>query len=181
MKKLILLFALIWSAMSFGQFTIDKENGLSDYVVTEVPEKPASEIYKKTKDWIQRIYKNPNYVTKGEIDGEYIRWEGVESDFFCQNKNNSFLFYCHKLKYTIEISFKDGKYKFDVINIQLYNPSPYIGWYNVDLKGSTYYKNNGEIRPTYKNLITDMPIFFNNMNESLKKYIEGEEKNTDNW
>ncbi len=39
MKKYLLLTFMIVSGFVFGQFTINQEEGLTDFVVTNVPEK----------------------------------------------------------------------------------------------------------------------------------------------
>ena len=68
MKKLLLLFVLI-SGFAFGQspteFTLVTNEGLSDFVVTEVPDKSAAEIYQGTLDWLQKLFGKVKQVKEG--------------------------------------------------------------------------------------------------------------------
>ena len=76
MKKITLLFSLIVSIVISGQekFELTKDKGLSEYVITQIPNKSASEIYTKINEWLQKTYKNPDYVLKGAVINDYVRF-----------------------------------------------------------------------------------------------------------
>jgi len=171
MKKIIsfLITIIIISTKSFGQekeFVFTKE-AFTDFVVTECEGKTQAELYKKALDWVYITYKNPKEVIKAHILNEYIRIEGASTDLVCFNilGNKS----CNTSKYIIEISFKDGKYKFDILgNVQyLYEG----GWAEVRLdKTNLYYNNKGDIKSNYK-YFPEIANYFNNLNLVLKDFL----------
>jgi hypothetical protein len=95
-------------------------------------------------------------------------------------------------KYQIEISIKEGKYKFDVIGMEnYYSPSQYSrgGWTpNTVFNGNAdkefldkiIYKKDGTLRSYYK-YINDVPQYFNDLNKSLVESITATVKKSDSW
>lgn len=169
MKKTIFFLIVTISSFSFSQeteFKFDKEN-FTDYIVTQCEGKSQAELYKKALDWVSVTYKNPKEVVKAQIENDYIRIEGASKDLVCFNILGSKS--CNTSKYTIEISFKDGRYKFDILgNIQyLYED----GWAEISLdKTSVYYNKKGEIRSNYK-YFPEIATYFNNLNLELKEFL----------
>jgi hypothetical protein len=177
MKKL-LIFMLSISACVSAQETEFKftKDGFTDYVIGSVANKTASELYKKTIDWVNITYKNPREVIKAQIENDYIRIEGFKSSMLCKKILLSNI--CENGRYQIEISFKDGKYKFDVISLESYlTASQYNsgGWYPVALTNTSYaYKESGELRSMYKNFPEEIESTFNTLNNELKKILESD-------
>lgn len=173
MKKIITIFAILHSFLSFSQekeFIFTKA-GLSDFVVTSCEGKSQKELYNKCLDWISVTYKNPEEVIKAKIENDYIRIEGFSGDIICYNYMGK---RCGNTKYEIEISFKDGKYKFDVLTISEYNsPTQYRSatWTNFNLNDtSAYYDKKGDIKKSYKFIPEMLPNYFNNLNLNLKDF-----------
>lgn len=177
MKKVVMLILLVSGIMNAQEteFKFTKD-GFTDYVIGTVPNKTASEMYKKSIDWINITYKNPREVIKAQIENDYIRIEGISSSMLCKKILLSNI--CENGRYQIEISFKDGKYRFDVISLESYlNASQYNsgGWYPVGLTNTSYaYKESGELRSTYKNYPEEIESTFNSLNNELKKILESD-------
>ena len=175
MKKLILLVTLFTITLNFAQdnkeFQLDK-NGISDFVVTEVPGKTKEELYRQTLNWINKTYKNPDKVILGKVENDYIRIEGYQSDMFCMASN------CQEGKYQIEISFKDGKYKFQIFELKQ-NVGSY-NWVAVDFNSNKdfYFDNNG-LKKKFQRY-SEIPQYFNDLNKSLLNYIEGKSEQLKN-
>lgn len=192
MKKLIFMVVFI-SQFGFGQeteFTFDYQKGMTDYIVGTVENKTADEIYKKVIDWIKVTYKNPDKVILSTIDKEYVRFEGMSSSFYSIHAPIIGKMY-QDTKYQIEISVKDGKYKFDIIGMENYlAPSQYNsgGWnsnglFNANLTPDQLkgvYKKDGKLRATFKH-IQDVPSYFNNLNKTLLEYISAESPAKGDW
>ena len=178
MKKIIyfLLATISISNSSFGQETEFKftKEGFTDFVVTQCEGKTQAELYEETLDWVSITYKNPKEVIKAQIENDYIRIEGSSNNLLCKKVLLSTM--CDNAKYQIEISFKDGKYKFDIINISGYfSGSQYSsgGWYDVKFdKMSEYYKDNGDVRSMYKNYPASFSETFNSLNISLEDFLK---------
>lgn len=169
MKKILYAFLLITS-LGFSQskeFTFTNQ-GITDYLVIEVPGKTAAELYSQTINWINTYYKNPESVIRAKIENDYIRWIGTSSDFVVLNvfgKANI------SSSYQIEVSFQDGKYKFDLIDINILETK---GDPNMTLTNmSEYYKSNGEVKGRYKYYPEAFTSFFNEMNKNLFNYLSG--------
>ncbi len=193
MKKLQLLFLFLTGIMSAQEteFTFDNSKGMTDFIVVNVESKSATEIYKKVIEWIKVTYKNPDKVILSTIENEYVRFEGSSSAVYPVNVPLMGKSY-QDTKYQIEISIKDGKYKFDLIGMENYiSPSQYSrgGWTpntlfdkNVDKEylDKFIYKKDGTLRSYYK-YINDVPVYFNDLNKSLVESITAAVKKNDSW
>lgn len=169
------------------EFTISDE-GLTKYIITSIPGVNKADAYKKTINWINKKFNSPDQVIKGTIENEYIRFEGISNNALRFQAIGGII--AQSIKYQIEISFKDDKYKFEVIELQEEDPlfpklsnSPYTELILSKTNRSNGYnrvrKPNGEFRNRYK-YITDIPFLFNQLNTSLKDYITSSQEN-DNW
>ncbi len=143
-------------------------SGLTDYIVVQVDSLKSSYCYEKCIEWIGKTYKNPESVIKSKIEGTSIRIEGVEDGLIHTNGGVRYL-----TRYNLEFTFKDGRYKFDVLSIETYANAQY-GWNSFPFKGdwAAYYKD-GEPKKAWQ-CINDIPVYFNNLNADLKKYIKGQ-------
>lgn len=190
MKKQFILYSFVCTVMLFGQntqFEITDE-GLTKYIVTEIPGVAKEVAYKKTLDWINKVFNTPNKVIKGNIENEYVRIEGITENAVRYPIIGGTIF--RPIKFEIEVSFKNDKYKFEVKSLKEKNleyPSVSIVPFKEtdfsktsNLKGyNPVRKSNGEFRNWYK-YAYDIPIYFNSLNISLKEYITEKNKN-DDW
>ncbi len=190
MKKIFLKMILTITTISYSQvteFTFTKD-GLTDYVVTQCEGKTQSEIYKKCVDWIAFTYKNPQSVTQAKIENEYIRVEAISESLICDNKA-MYGKVCRDGKYTLEISFKDGKYKFEILKIEKFleatnnsTPPNYPDrWMPVKTKSSESNnfvydkgKRKGEISSFFK-YYNEIAIYFNGLNKQLSDFVLNKE------
>ncbi|UQD54998.1 DUF4468 domain-containing protein [Flavobacterium sp. K5-23] len=178
MKKILLLLFFASGIMNAQEteFKFAKE-GFTDYVVGIVEGKTAQELYKKTLDWVSITYKNPKEVIKAQIENDYIRIEGSKSNMICMKALG--MLTCNDVRYQIEISLKEGKYKFDLTKLEQYTPpSKYTvisGWSEVGLANtSVYYKENGDLRSLFKLYPTSIETEFNSLNTSLKDFLKSD-------
>lgn len=174
MRKIILLSFLTFTISSFSQeteFKFSKE-GFTDYVITAVENKTQSELYKKALDWLAVTYKNPKEALKAQTENDKIRFEGTSKSLIAVNSMGKMPL---DAKYQIEVTFKDGKYKFDIIGISTYSaPGQYGagGWTSLSIQSTeSYYNKNNEIKPVYKYYPEIIPTFFNELNKSLKDFL----------
>ena len=178
MKKIFLLLILC----SLTVFSQDKEfkfskDGITDFIVVEVPGKSTNELYNQTLLWINKFYKNPEKVVLAKVEGDYIRFEGFSNSLLCFNALGK-TFY--DSTYQIEVSFQDGKYKFDLIEVNLLGTKSDPHMSLTDM--SEYYKKSGDIKGTYKYFPEIFPKFFNDINQSLFDYLRGESlKKSKDW
>jgi hypothetical protein len=179
MKKIVLGLLMIVSFSSNAQETEFKftKEGFTDFVITAVEGKTAQELFKKALDWVSVTYKNPKEVIKAQIENDYIRIEGAKSNMLCMKSLG--MLTCADVRYQIEISFKEGKYKFDVTKLEQYTPpSQYVinsGWSEVGLTNTSYcYKENGDLRSLFKLYPSAIETEFNLLNTSLKEFSKSD-------
>lgn len=195
MKKILLVLLIISNVLNAqeSKFVFDYKTGLNNYIVTPIVDKKATEIYKKTLDWIKVTYSDPTKAILSNIENEYVRFNAL-GEYICfdplQPKNISLD--CYKVKYEIEISIKDGRYKFEILSLQQYEtPRQYVsgGWKNVpvfskllDVESLTkiLFKKDGTLKKQYET-ITKTGDYFNNINNSLLEYIISNSKTKDDW
>jgi hypothetical protein len=70
-------------------------------------------INNKAQNWVQETYKTPDKVLKANIVNEKIRVDGFVKDAWWYKSLGVTFFY--DMEYTIEISFKDNRYRFEYI------------------------------------------------------------------
>lgn len=194
--KIFFYFILLFNVVGFNNNSLGNNRysnhdtvfimsnqGFTDYVVTVCDTLSNEMIFWKTIDWINKTYKNPNDVIKSQVIGEYIILEGIAPSL-CKMKiiGRTFL---EDVRYRVEISFKNGRYKFDVVSLESYSMgSQYTspGWYDmkIDEIREHYYKENGQIQPRFKFYEVDIPKYFNELNQTLKDYILNSENSIKN-
>lgn len=197
MKKILLLVIFLnlnfYLSAQETKFVFDYKTGLNKYIVTPIADKKATEIYKKTLDWIKLTYSDPTKAILSNIENEYVRFNAL-GDYICfdplQPKNTSLD--CYKVKYEIEIFFKDGRYKFEILSLQQYEtPRQYAsgGWKDVpvfsrllDEEGlkKILFKKDGTLKKQYET-ITKTGDYFNQINNSLMEYIISDKKIKGDW
>jgi hypothetical protein len=151
MKKLVLFSLIALCTFTYGQKLNVTPNGLRDandnektYVVINCEGKTAQELYNNAIKYINKKYKNPDEVIKSKIEGEYLRFNTYKPTFLLlKNSGVNILF---KANYTTELSFKDGRVKYEITELNIINDSNFslvftgsgIQWF--------IYNKNGELK-----------------------------------
>lgn len=177
MKKIITIALSFTTALIFGQapssFTLNKD-GLTDFIVTDSPNQNQSQLYKKTLDWVQAKYQNVTETVKDRVENDRIIIESTTKPLVSLNPAARVN---HLSKYQVEIAFKEGKYKFDLLSLEYYVAPSQIdagGWRKINLSDvKEYYTRMGELRPTYK-YFPEIADFFNKLNDELRQFLLGE-------
>lgn len=184
MKKIILVLFMFISFYSNAQdteFTFTADRGMTDFIVTPIESKTAPEIYKKVIEWIKVTYNNPDKVILSSIENEFVRFEGSSINFYAMNPMSKIYV---PVKYTIEISIKDGKYKFDYTGMTIIENGVIIPYFNTknkeELDQYPIFKKDGTLKSTYK-YFTEVPTYLNNLNKSLLESIVSTVKKNDGW
>jgi hypothetical protein len=160
MKSTTLLLLLILANSGFSQETLFKitKDGITDYIVTPCEGKTQNEIYKKTVEWISLTFKNSKEVIQSQIENDMIRIEGF-AELFNGTSNATYL---------VEISFKEGKYKFDPVQFTIING---INKFDFFPNFTSYFKSDGSIKERLKDTVTGIENLINGLNIKLKEYV----------
>lgn len=138
-------------------------------VVVNLEGKTASEIYLKTKEWVQTYYKNPAQVLKADIANDMIRIQGFAVNGY---KIRSLgISQGYDYDYTLEIEFKDGKYRYNYI----------VGQFWADTKRCLYdyksfFKDDNSVRKLYQLPYDTINATANETSLSLFDYVSGKTK-----
>ena len=176
-NKILLSIAILFCTISYAQdFPKLKltPNGVEPIIVN-TDSLQATDLYKKALNWVQETYKNPEKVIKAKIENEKLRIDGYAENawWFKVMGQKSYL----NTTYTLEISFKDGKYKFEYI----------IGEFSTDKQTvyydyKSFYKKNGEIRSLYIDSVPSLEETMNNLSLNFYNYLTGKTtKKDDKW
>lgn len=188
MKKIIFIFFILFCNLSFGQSFIVTPNGLRDaqdleksYVVIKVDSMTARQLYDNAMRYIAFNYKNPDNVIKSKVEGEYLKinTRGIN---ICVIGKQTLV----DGKYTTEISFKDGKVKYEIIELEMYTTDRYgDGGLTVNFIQScsicSGIYNKKEILKEITGKI-GIESYFNQEIKSFTKFLEGKDKTENkNW
>ena len=172
MKKIITLtLVLITSVVTFaqtGKFVTTKD-GITDYVVVDVPNSDVKKIYGKTINWVSETYRNPKEVLVAKIENEKVIFNG--STQLSGGTNY--------LNYRVVVSIKDNKYKFEVDEIFIVGVA--IGRYDYKQNLSQYFKSDGTPKNRLGTTITEIETLLNLLNTNLETYIKSTGSTKDNW
>lgn len=157
-------------------------SGFTDFVVVEIDSMSQQELFNTTLNWIKDNYENPDEVIKTTIDNSKIRMEGYGRDII---KYKGISVVDIPGKYVIEISFKDGKYKFDPFEVSYILDYP-IGEVGILISDPSYYYNNrrGVIKKSYQYFPISVEKLFNDLNSSLFNFIisnKGGSSDNEDW
>tara|TARA_B110000046_G_C12941625_1_gene376052 strand:+ start:170 stop:694 length:525 start_codon:yes stop_codon:yes gene_type:complete len=174
MKKLGLIFGMIVLTLSMNA----QENELKlsplgfEALVNNINGKTSNELYETSLDWIGEYYENPDEVLKSSINGEKIRLNGVA---FVINKGMQ----TYTMRYTIELLFKEGRYKFD-LNIKNFLLTP--SGMEVSLKKLGVYNKDGSVHKRGQKWISAIEVAGNLILKSYHNYLTGAtSKSEDDW
>jgi hypothetical protein len=183
LRIVIFTISLFIYLQSFGQKFIVTPDGIRDssnieksYVVIEIEGKSAKQLFDNAKRYIIQTYKNPDFVQKGIIDNEYIKFDTYVPYIATINTGLSKLKY--DAKYVTELYFKDGKVKLEVVNLEImtvgvplnFKPKGALGgWYVFNSKGLLKQENAKR----------EIENYFNELLTSLSAYLKGSKDNKD--
>lgn len=146
-------------------------------MVLEIDGKSTLELYNLAIGYINETYENPNAVIKGKVAGEYLRFSGYDANFMMYN--NSGVKIPIQVDYQIELRFKDGKVRYEIIELDMRGSKSGIGvkFSGGVMSGYIIYKNNGSLfKPETK---ADIERYFNVHVNALLTYLQGAAKPSD--
>ncbi|MGL2964474.1 hypothetical protein ACSVH2_11700 [Flavobacterium sp. RSB2_4_14] len=178
MKLQIVLLMAFLSTSTFAQETEFKfsKDGLTDFIVTTY-DGSAKDTYNRALAWVKENSKK-GYKVVSAVENEKMTIEGGKENFICSKAGGTIV--CTYATFTIEISFKEGKYKFAAIGLsEKPNNSTTTIIHNLD-DFSEYYDKDGSLKK-YKD---DVPVayetLFNDLNKNLILFMD-KKKKAENW
>lgn len=150
MKNLLLSIAIFSSCAIHAQDLKHSKSGFEP-IVFQVEGKKSSEIYAKTKEWINVTYDNPTEVIKADTENKMLRINGYDGMF----------------TYQITVDIKEEKYRLSISNVvKLANKSPL----------EMYLKKDGSVRKMgagqYNKAITSLTDIAKSLHKSMTEESE---------
>lgn len=185
MRKLISILFVVLSLTTFAQkFTVtpnglrDSEDEEKNYVVIEVDGLTAKQLYDNTLKYITKSYNNPDEVLKGQIEGDYIKFDTYVPEMFYYSNSGAKMQI--DTKYTTELKFKDNKVRLEIVSLDMYHPNSNtkVLFSGGIFEGYVIYKKNGTLFK--EEAKQDIENYFNSVIEDLKLNLKGESEE-DNW
>ena len=146
--------------------------GVKEPVVFEF-DLTKNEIYKKSLNWVQETYKNPDKVLKANIENEKIRINGYAKNAWSSTSMG--IKYTYNIDYTVEIEFKEGRCRFTYTIGQMYTSDGQKLLYTC----KAFYKSNGDVRKSYIPSVPSLEKTINDLALSFKNYVSGITKEAD--
>lgn len=202
MRKLLLLLFVTsifqLNAQEFKTRTLVVEEGanaakgtfqyLKPMMVLEA-EGTSTELYQKAINWVNETYKNPEEVIKGKVEGDYLRLEGFTSSLLQQNVIG--VMYYYDVRYTIQVNFKDGRFKYEITKMEQYfPPSEYSSsqWVNLISDKEVGFKianRKGKAKKDGVANLKAVQTYFQNIGIGIKDYMQkneaSETSSNDDW
>lgn len=184
MRKVFLILALAVSALGYGQNLVVTPAGLKDasdneksFVVLTVEGLTAKQLFDNAIKYVNKNYKNPDDVIKGKTDGEYLKFDTYVPELLFIKNGGVKVFFA--AKYTTEMSFKDGKVKYEIIELNMYNPDNNMP---LTYTGGTFdwsiYNKKGVLKR--EETKKDIETYFNSEINKILESLKGKNAN-DNW
>ncbi len=129
----------------------------------------AKEIYSRINKYIQKTYANPDKVSKGNVENEYISFNGIKNN--CITRRILLTNYYYSLEYYFSIDIKDGKMKITLTKAEesCNESKGFMNRINCFFP-NTYnlFNNNGEPRSATSSIVFG---FDKNINEIVNEII----------
>ncbi|TBX67678.1 hypothetical protein EZL74_09345 [Flavobacterium silvisoli] len=172
--KALLLLAFV-SLTTFAQDTEFKfaKEGLTDFIVGKY-EGSAKELYGRTMGWIKE---NKGYSVVSSVENEKITFKGKKDPFICSKAGGTNV--CTIATFVIEITFKEGKYKFDPISLEEFDRKETTTPQNLN-DFSNYYNKDGSLKKYKDNVPAAYEDLFNGVNKNLLDYMD-KKKKAEEW
>lgn len=169
MKHIILILCLVANICINAQDVPKLSSEGFSVAVNEIESSDEKTNYTAFEKWINKNYNNADFVIGSTIENELIRFTGVTSSI------GKSMGYNYDLKYIIRVDFKDSRFRFTVENISL----GFNGVYS-PLRYSDYYKKNGDLRKSYKDLMNSIETEIQGLLKSSYNYLNGKTEK-DDW
>lgn len=185
-RTLFLVVFTTFGLLLFGQdrFTYNQQGLSPMYIVTEIPGLDQAALFDKAIIWIKETYKTPDKVIKTTIEKEMIRFEGFQEYAIC-TKTGLGATICHDVLYTIELEFRDNRFKFTPVELRQRVPASQYGvggYYSIDFRdGSAYYNKQGSIRKMYETIPTSIEMLFNEFNSRISLFLSTVKDESEGW
>jgi hypothetical protein len=152
------------------------ENQNNSYLVLTFEGISAHDLYAKSQKYVNENRKDAAASIKGNTVDEYLRFSTYAPSFIKYN-NGPMTKIPINATYDIELRFKDGKVRFEFVDLKMNAGNYDLKFSGGILSGYVIYKNNGDLFK--KEAKDDVERYFNSVVSSYVEFIKGTNKNED--
>ncbi|MBN2215008.1 MAG: hypothetical protein JW723_12270 [Bacteroidales bacterium] len=154
----------------------DASDNEKTFVVILTDGMTAKQLYSKSVKYINQNYKNPEEVIKGNIEGEYLKWNTFVSNFLLATNSGAKVLF--DAKYTTELYFKDDKFKYEIVSLEIYTqqghyPIVYVG----GMMEWAIYNKKGELKR--EDVKEQIETYFNSEIYKITEFLKDNYKKND--
>lgn len=188
--NLITVLAFVSINILNAQKLVLTPNGLADssdnsnkHIIIDVPNLTTSELYTNSVNYIQRTYKSPQDVIKGQVENSFMSFvthtDKIATYSIPLNGNENI-----QADFMIDLKFKDGKVRFEVVNFEMYY---YAGYskvtfnINQEYSGWSIFNKKGEVNKKAETTKIEIERYFNDYISYLKEGLTGTQDSNDDW
>ena len=187
MRSFLTIAAVLFTSYVFSQKLVVTPVGLRDesdnektYIVLNIENKKASELYINALKYINKNYKNPEKVILGKVENESLKFATFVSSFIVVQ--NSFIKVPIDAEYNIQLDFKDGKIKFELQNLDMYysadGKKTRVLYTGGALEGYSIFNKKGDLKREDTKIAIEG--YFNNTISKLTEFLSGKSE-SQNW
>ncbi|WP_353158441.1 hypothetical protein [Myroides odoratus] len=175
MKKLLLLFAVLLTNVTFAQHFEVTPEGLKSktnqepYLVLDFEGKTASELYDAAVLFVNETFKNPNHVIKSDIKDKKLRFSQMHQ----MRVSNGGAKIPVDIRFDNELSFKDGKVKYEIVALDM-GMLQFTG--NIWKCYPIWNEKNGKLRLEEEK--NELEAYFNVI---VQQFVDAVNTNDDEW
>lgn len=186
MKKILVFVFVIMCIYTNAQTLVVTQNGLRDssniekeYVVLNVENKTAKELYDNIMKYINLNYKNPKEVIKGSVEADFIKFDTYVSGFPLVKSMGVTMEM--GTNYTTLLSFQDNKIKFEILDLVMKNRNgPTVTIFSGSaFSGYAIFNKSGELKRDETKI--DIENYFNNKIKSIVDAAYDRAKSRKDW
>jgi hypothetical protein len=181
MKYLLSIALAVISSVLSAQTFIVTPDGLRDssdnkkyYIVLQMPGRSASQLYSTCLKELIRNRSGKERTVTASTENEFIKYETLDKTFMIVNNGGAKILF--SARYTIELSFKDGRIRVEPTLLNMFSgelgiPIVFTGGL---LDGYAIYDKKGNLkRPVIK---SDLERYFSDLVKSLRYEISPDQK-----
>ena len=178
--RLALLFGfIILSKITLSQvipkFELTK-NGVQPIFIT-IDSLNARKLNKKTVNWINDYYKNPDEVNKIELESDRIHINGLKKNAWMYKSKDTTIHY--DVEYFLHLNFEDNAISMSIDFGKTWDQSSGKGIQSYDLNYTKLWKQNGDVYPVYKDTKAGMDAMMNELATSLVSHLKEDHNSTE--
>jgi hypothetical protein len=154
---------------------VNADDTTKRYVVIYIDSLSAKELYKRSYKFIGQTWKNPEIAKDGKKEGEYL-YVRIFAKNALTAKGSFGIKFNLDLRYSLHLNFKDDKIKYEIVDLEMNDISPYSEDTPFYIKSNSalsrsIFDKDGTLIEKQKSVKKQLENYFNNQITELKDQL----------